>query len=347
MMKRPVDRADKAFLVIGLISFVLLVIFLNTRTPALPDEEWMEIQIPAGSSYRQCMAILKEKGIIKNDSILLLLGKLNNIDTRIRAGYYNLSTAMSPWEIFSRLKNGRIVEHTITMPEGSDLKQLKTKLVDAGLVDEDTWNLVYDRSFLSSLAVHAPSLEGYLYPDTYRFEKGAAPEDIFRIMVNRMRQKFDADLRKRAEELGMSENEVLTLASIIEREAFLDSERALISSVYHNRLRKKMRLQADPTVHYGTRRAGYRIRSKDLTEKTEYNTYVIQGLPPGPIASPGIKSIRAALYPADTDYLFFVSRNDGTHHFSKTGEEHLEAVALYQLQGNENINPKKQISNTR
>ncbi len=290
----------------------------------------MEVHVPAGSSYKQCLVILKDQGIIKNDSALLLLGKLNNIDTRIRAGYYNLSTAMSPWEIFSRLKNGRIVEHTVRMTEGSDLQKLQPKLTDAGLVDEDSWGLVYDSAFLASLAIGAPSLEGYLYPDTYRFAKGADPEDIFRIMVNRMRQKFDQPLRERAEELGMSENEVLALASIIEREAGVDSERTQISAVYHNRLTKGMKLQADPTVHYGTERFGLRIRSKDLSKKTEYNTYAIKGLPPGPIASPGIKSIKAALYPADVDHLFFVSKNDGTHYFSNTGKEHLKAVDLYQ-----------------
>jgi UPF0755 protein len=149
-------------------------------------------------------------------------------------------------------------------------------------------------------------------------------------MVNRLRENFNDTLRERAHELNMNEREVITLASIIEHEAIYDRERPIISAVYHNRLSKKMRLQADPTVVYGIKRMQDGITRSDLRRKTSYNTYVIKGLPPGPISSPGIKSIRAALYPADVDYIYFVSKNDGTHHFSKTGEEHLKAVMLYQ-----------------
>jgi UPF0755 protein len=162
------------------------------------------------------------------------------------------------------------------------------------------------------------------------------PEVIFSIMVQKMRDEFNEPLRKRAQEIGMSENNVLTLASIIEREALQDKERAIISAVYHNRLKKDMKLQADPTVLYGVNKRSRRITYSDLRRDTPYNTYVIKGLPPGPIAIPGIKSIEAALYPDETDYLFFVSKNDGTHHFSRTNEEHMTAVALYQINNSTN-----------
>jgi UPF0755 protein len=181
--------------------------------------------------------------------------------------------------------------------------------------------------------VDAPSLEGYLYPDTYKFSKGIKPETIFKRMVQRLKENFDEPLRKRSEELGMSENEVLALASIIEREAIYDIERPKISAVYHNRLKKNMRLQADPTVLYGVKKRWKRIRYRDLKRETPYNTYRFKGLPPGPIASPGIKSIRAALYPSDDDYLYFVAKNNGWHYFSKSNAEHSKAVVQYQLNG--------------
>jgi UPF0755 protein len=150
-----------------------------------------------------------------------------------------------------------------------------------------------------------------------------------------MREHFDDSLGERAEEIGMTENEVLTLASIIEKEAVHDFERPIISAVYHNRLKKNMKLQADPTVLYGVEKRWIRIRYRDLRRKTPYNTYVIRGLPPGPIASPGIKSIRAALYYEDVDYLYFVAMNNGKHHFSRTGKEHMKAVVAFQRNGRE------------
>jgi UPF0755 protein len=304
--------------------------FFNLLTPISFEERWKEVEIPKGVTYSEGINILKREGIIKNKFIFLLLGRVTMTDRKLRAGYYNLSSSMSPWELFDILRKGRIVHFNITIPEGSTLDDIKIKLKAVGLIDDESWQLVYDRDFLDSLNIDAPSLEGYLYPDTYNFAKGTKPEDIFKIMVHRLRENFDASLRKRMEELGMTENEVLTLASIIEKEAIFDRERPLISAVYHNRLRKGMKLQADPTVTYGIKKKKNRITTKDLRRVTPYNTYVIDGLPPGPIASPGIKSIKAALYPADVDYLYFVSKNDGTHHFSKTGREHMKAVMLYQ-----------------
>ena len=155
------------------------------------------------------------------------------------------------------------------------------------------------------------------------------PEDAIGMMINKMREKYSDKLKDRAADIGLSEREVLTLASIIEKEAVTDEERPLISAVYHNRLKKKMRLQADPTAIYGIKSSKEKITSDDLKRKTPYNTYVIKGLPPGPIASPGMKSIMAALYPADVPYIYFVSNNDGTHQFSVTMGEHQAAVQEY------------------
>lgn len=310
-----------------------LVLVVSIIAPVSFDESWKEVEIPGGVSYSKGLDILQENEIIKSKLGLLIIGKITGADTQLKPGYYSLSASMSPLQIFDDLIAGRTIQFTVTIPEGSTLQQIKEKFLEKGLLDDESWQLAYDKDFLSLLGINAPSLEGYIFPDTYNFSKGTDPGTIFRIMVQRLREVFDEDMTARMGELRMSENRVLTLASIIEKEAIYDLERPLISAVYHNRLRKKMKLQADPTVMYGVETRDTRIRYRDLRRETPYNTYKIKGLPPGPIASPGLKSIKAALNPADVDYLFFVSKNDGTHFFSRTGKEHVEAVALYQQSG--------------
>jgi UPF0755 protein len=213
-------------------------------------------------------------------------------------------------------------------------------LSEKGIItEEDFRRLASDKVLLNSYKIDAPSLEGYLFPDTYKIPKGMDPKEAITMMVNKLREQYSGKLEARAAELGMSEREVLTLASIIEKEAATDEERLLISAVYHNRLRKKIPLQADPTAIYGIKSSREKITSEDLKRRTLYNTYVISGLPPGPIASASIKSIIAALYPADVQYIYFVSNNDGTHHFSVTAAEHAAAVRAYR--------EKKQAEDTR
>lgn len=334
MKKRFVDSAGIVFIVFTFIFLSGIFIYLNLLMPISFEDKWKEVKIPEGSTYSQGINILKEQGIIKNELILLLLGRITMTDRKLMAGYYNLNSSMSHWDVFDILRKGKIIQFTITIPDGSTLEDIRLKFKGTGLIDDNSWQLVKDKDFLNSLNIDAPSLEGYIYPDTYNFAKGTGAKDIFRIMLQRLRENFDQSLRDRAEELGMSEREVLTLASIIEKEAVFNRERPLISAVYHNRLKKKMRLQADPTVVYGIKKTQDKITRTDLKRDTPYNTYVVSGLPPGPIASPGIKSIKAALFPADVDYLYFVSKNNGTHYFSRTGKEHMKAVMLYQRGNN-------------
>lgn len=331
MNKRTLGPSEllPAGLLIAFSAAVLLMIELIM--PLSFEVEWREVYIPEGSNYTEVLGLLEKNGIIESRIALLFLGKVTGSDTKLKPGYYDLSASMSPLEIFDTLIEGRTIRFTVTIPEGSDLEEIKRKFTETELMDEDSWGLVHDREFIRELGIDAASLEGYLYPDTYIFSKGTAPGVILKRMVERLDEIYDRALRERAGELGMTMSEVLTLASIIEKEAVFDFERPVISAVYHNRLEKKMRLQADPTVLYGIEKDEKRIRYKDLKRKTPYNTYMIRGLPPGPIASPGIKSIRAALYPDDVDYLYFVSKNDGTHYFSRTNKEHARAVALYQL----------------
>lgn len=292
----------------------------------------IEVEIPRGASFRQATDILAQNGLIRDKNVFLALGRLTGADRKIRAGYYSFWSSMRPFDIFGIIRKGRIIEYEIRILEGDSLLEIAAAFAKTGIIGEDDFlRLAKDKDFLAAQEISATSVEGYLFPDTYIVPKGTEAEDALELMVSRMQEKFTPDLRDRAAKIGMTEHEVLTLASIIEKEAVVDSERSVISAVYHNRLKKKMPLQADPTSIYGIKSSKERITKTDLVRKTPYNTYVIKGLPPGPIASPGMKSIRAALYPADVPYLYFVSNNDGTHQFSSTLGEHEEAVRSYRL----------------
>lgn len=292
----------------------------------------VEVEIPRGATFRQAAEILAQNGLIRDTNVFLALGRLTGADRKIRAGYYSFWSSMSPLEIFGIIRTGRIIEYEIRVLEGDSLPEIAAAFARTGIISESEFlKLAKDGDFLAAKEIGAPSVEGYVFPDTYIVPKGTSAEDALELMVSRMQEKFSSDLRDRAAKIGMTEHEVLTLASIIEKEAVVDSERSVISAVYHNRLKKRMPLQADPTSIYGIKSSRERITRTDLLRKTPYNTYIIKGLPPGPIASPGIKSIRAALYPADVPYLYFVSNNDGTHQFSSTLREHEEAVRAYRL----------------
>lgn len=315
------------FFIIALPMLIVFYVGMQLFIPLNIGNVQMEVEIPESASYRQAINILLENNLIRDKNLFLLMGKIYGIDRKTRAGYYVFWGNMSPWQVFKKLASGKIIENEIMIVEGDSIFEIGPKLEANNIMPVETFNaFATDQSFLASLKIDAPSIEGYLFPQTYQFPKGASPESVLRLMVNKLREEFNEELRKRAEELGMSENEVLTLASIIEKEAVVDSERPLISAVFHNRLKKGMRLQADPTAIYGVRSSRYGVTRNDLRNRTDYNTYIIRGLPPGPIASPGIKSIKAALYPADVLYLFFVSRRDGTHYFSRTYSEHNAAI---------------------
>lgn len=290
----------------------------------------IEIEVPEGATFRQAVEIFSKEGLIRDKSLFLLIGIISGLDRKIRAGYYSIYGSVSPLDILKMLKNGQIIEYEVTIVEGDSLREIAEKLSEKDIISiEDFMKLSSDKDFLDFYNIDAPTFEGYLFPDTYKIPKGMEPDDVIGMMISRMREEYSDELQQRASEIGFSEKDVLTLASIIEKEAETDKERPIISAVYHNRLKRRIPLQADPTAIYGIKSFGEGITARDLRRKTPYNTYMIKGLPKGPICSPGIKSIIAALYPADVPYMYFVSNNDGTHHFSVTAEEHEAAVKLY------------------
>lgn len=289
------------------------------------------VDIPEGATFRQVAGLLASEHLITNQWAFRLLGKVTRAERRVLPGEYALHPGMSPWEILSELQSGHVVLHQVTIPEGYTTAQIADHLGQKGLVDRAEFiRLAHDREFIRTLDLDVPSLEGYLFPNTYRFARHSKVKDLIKTFVAGLWQAFTPELRTRAKEVNMSVHQVLTLASVIEKETGVEGERELVSAVFHNRLRRNLPLESDPTVIYALEAFDGNLKKRDLAVMSPYNTYRVTGLPPGPIANPGAHAIRAALYPAPTTHLYFVSRNDGSHHFSSTLEEHNRAVDRYQ-----------------
>ena len=298
--------------------------------PAQKDGIDQVITIREGMSLKEVAGTLKSKGIIINKDLFILWTRLLGNSRKIKAGEYLLNSGMTPARIIEILTKGIIITYTVTVPEGFSIEQIGNILDESGLADKNSFiSLAHEPGVIKKYGISGPSLEGFLYPDTYEFGKGLPPLLIIDVMVKRFREIIGPYM-KRIEELGMKVEEVITLASIVEKEAGNAEEMPLIASVFLNRLKKGMRMESDPTVIYGMNNFTGNLTRKDLLESTPYNTYVIRGLPPGPISNPGLASIKAVLYPVETDYLYFVSKNDGTHYFSVSIEEHNRAVWTYQ-----------------
>jgi UPF0755 protein len=292
------------------------------------------VEIPQGSSFSQVARLLQENHVIVDERIFTWMARLTGNDRKIIPGEYELHEGMRPTEILSQLVNGRVLYHSIMIPEGFTLAQIGNVLAKKELADKAEFiRLAHEQEFIRHLQLNVPSLEGYLFPDTYFFVRHTETEKIIQTLVNRLWKVFTPDLQRRAKELNMSVQEVLTLASVIEKETAISQERPLVSGVFHNRLQRNMPLQSDPTVIYALETFDGDLRKRDLAIDSPYNTYRVRGLPPGPIGNPGEAAIHAALYPTRTNFVYFVSRNDGSHHFSATLAEHNKAVEKYQRRG--------------
>lgn len=318
---------------LSITAFIGMVyIDLSSNTPRSSFKQIKKVEIPKGYSLKKIAHLLKQQDLIENHYIFLTLAYLKGISNKLKSGEYNLSTDMTPLEIIEKLYKGEIVYYRITIPEGYNIKNIVNLLVKNELINKEKFiSLTQDGEFLSSLGIKALTLEGYLFPDTYYLSKGMKEEEIINKMIERLNNLFTEKLQKRLKEINFTIHKILTLASLIEKEVQIDSERKLVSAVFHNRLKSKMLLQSDPTVIYALEDFDGNLKKQDLSYDSPYNTYLYPGLPPTPIANPGKDSIIAALYPARVDYLYFVSKNDGEHHFSPTFKEHKEAVKKFQL----------------
>jgi UPF0755 protein len=290
--------------------------------------------IKKGSHLKKVSEVLEQEGIIKNRHFFVLLTTLLGKKTKVKAGEYEFHTQMLPLEVLNALTKGQGKRHLVTIPEGYNLSQIAQLLEDLNLVDKKTFlQKASSPVFINALGLShlaGPTLEGYLFPDTYHLYKEMNPEEVIQMMVHEFKKVFGPDLANRTTELGISEREVVILASIIEKETPLSEEKPLISAVFQNRLKKKIPLQSDPTVIYGIKNFNGNLTKEDLLRQTPYNTYLMVGLPPTPICNPGKDSLLAAIYPAPVPYIYFVSKNDGSHYFSSDIEEHNRAVWKYQ-----------------
>lgn len=324
---------------LGLVLSLLLVLTavlllarhaLEQRGPILDPPR--ELIIADGERLGAIATRLKDKEILVNTDAFMALARWRGSDRQVRSGVYDFPGGATAGEVLDALVEGPQRVRLVSIPEGWTVDQIAEKLDAAGLGSAARYReLAADAAFVASLGVPAKHLEGYLFPDTYSFGDAPEPEDVLRRMSERFFEVFDPALQQEARERGLSVHEITTLASIVESEAAVAEERALISAVFHNRLRRGMPLQADPTVLYGVKGRSRPIRKSDLKRKTAYNTYVIRGLPPGPIANPGRASLVAAVRPTPgARALYFVARNDRTHVFSETLREHSRAVRKYQ-----------------
>jgi UPF0755 protein len=281
---------------------------------------------------REIASMLQDKELLRSRHAFLALAALRGDQGKVRAGIYRLDGPVSAHALLEKLTRGDVSFHRVTLPEGWTLVQVADRLSSEGLVSRDLFlQKARDPDLVKELVgLQAPTLEGFLFPDTYNFLSGTREERILRTLVRRFQQAFDPSLQARAEEIGWSVLQTVTLASLIEKETSLSAERFLISGVFHRRLRLGLKLETDPSVIYGLDGFQGDLRREDLANPHPYNTYVFVGLPPGPICNPGRDALVAALFPAEGEYLYFVSRNDGSHQFSKSLGEHHRAVDRYQ-----------------
>ncbi len=292
-------------------------------------KEQVTVQIPPGSSTADVAATLFAKGLIKDPTVFRYYARYKKLDVQMQSGEYTLSAAMTPDQILRKLATGEVVVHRFTVPEGLTVVQVADLLAKGGLANKERFLALAAKSPLASKylgeAKMAQPLEGYLFPSTYDYRPGITEEEIIALMFSGFERIWTPELQKRADELKLTVHQVVTLASIIEKEARVEKERGVISGVYHNRLGVGMKLDADPTVRYALNKPPQEILLyKDLEIDSPYNTYRVAGLPPGPIAAPGLASIKAALNPEKNDFWYFVAKEDGSgeHYFSETLAAH-------------------------
>jgi UPF0755 protein len=334
MIKPPsmisrLSRFFKKLMMIFILILPLIVVLVIDyfRVPELPAKtELVPFIISRGATINTIADSLQTKGLIEDRDLFILWLTTLDKDRIIKAGFYEIPRGLTYAQLISYLSKSPAKEIRVTLIEGWRIEDIAEELSKRIQINKDKFiNLAYDSSFIKKFNIEAQSLEGYLLPDTYLFYWGVDETTVLEFLVNRCLGIFDDKVKSEIESMKLNVHKIVTLASIIEGEAIFDDEREIISSVYHNRLRRRIKLQADPTIQYILDGPPRRLLLKDLKINSPYNTYKYYGLPPGPISNPGKKSILAAVYPAKTDFIYFVAKGDGRHTFSRNAAEHQRA----------------------
>ena len=336
-MPRFTVRLPHYFILFFAVIAVLFCILLANYSTSSIDKKNMTIlvDIPTGSSFLKVTEILNGAGLIKHRVLFYSLAMMKRATRSIRAGEYEFNTSLTPALMIDKLLRGEIKNYRVVIPEDLSLREIATRLDDFKLIDKEVFfELASDEDFLESLNIKAYSIEGYLFPETYFFDRSMSTRQIMKIMVSQFWKKVTPEMIKRARELGFNTHQFITLASIIGKESGDDAEKPMISAVFHNRLKKKIRLQSDPTAVYDLDNFDGKVLRSHLKRNSPYNTYIIKGLPPGPIANPGMTSLKASLYPVPVNYLYFVSKKDGSHFFSSSLDIHNQAIKRYRYINN-------------
>jgi len=333
-------RLKKALLFLTVIFFILVIVsaamvtdlWLYANRATSENNDTVLLEVNAGQPFKITTDNLYTQGLIKSPFRFNLIARFKGYDKKLQAGEYLLTGSMTPLDILEKLKKGEVRLYKLTIPEGFNIYQIAELIEEAGFANKtDFIEAATDAAFARQKLLDADTFEGYLFPDTYFFPKNISIQKIITTMVDRFWSVFRPEWKKQAQVYGFTVHQVVTLASIIEKETGAPFERPIISSVFHNRLKKKMRLESDPTVIYGIKDFDGNLTRKHLTTPTPYNTYRLKGLPAGPIANPGQASLEAAFFPTDTAYIYFVSKKDKTHQFSTNLIDHNKAVRKYQL----------------
>lgn len=320
------------FIFLTMLALFFTHMYISMTVSPVQNSEMKLIEISKGMTMDEIAVRLKQEQLIKSIWLFKLLLRWRSGMT-IKAGQYRLSACLTMLQLLDIIEQGKVFFLRVTIPEGQTMSQIADLLSKQGLGEkQDFLKYLLNQKYAQTLSIEATTLEGYLFPDTYFFNKGLSEEAIIATMVERFWTIFRPEWQDRSRELGFTLHQVVTLASLIEKETAKRDEKPLVSAVYHNRLRQGIRLQCDPTVIYSLDQFDGNLTREDLANDSPYNTYRRSGLPPGPIANPGEDSLRAALYPAQVDYYYFVSKNDGTHYFSFDLKEHNQAVLKYQKQ---------------
>jgi UPF0755 protein len=326
---RFISFAVLALLILGASAMAGFYYYVN-NVPSVSESKI--IDIPRGKGVRKISDLLEYKGVIGNGKLFLIYVIVRGWEDKLKAGEYKFEKGSTIANVAQKIAWGDVVIHKITIPEGLTVKEIAALLDKKGVLDGRRFlAAAEDPKLLETLpGRHITGIEGYLFPDTYTYTKGVTPEKFIRMMVEKFKKVY-ASLSGLKYRVNLTDNEIITLASMIEKETGSASERPLVSAVFNNRLKLGMKLDSDPTVIYGLGEKFYgNLTRDDLNTMTQYNTYMIKGLPPGPICNPGKESIIAAMSPAPVNYLYFVSRGNGTHYFSVNYKEHQRAVSEYQ-----------------